>query len=204
MTAMTQRTLLRPLLFAVLLGLFPQALVHAADADLSKAVMLVAKPELQDQLYGSTILVVAPVGEDRHMGFILNRPSRVTLDQAFPDDGPAQKVIEPVYIGGPYEPQAIFALVQRPDSPGGVSLEVMPGLFAAFDGDTVDRIIQSEPDHARFVAGAVAWDAGELRDEVEKGAWFVLEPDAGLALRKPTEGLWEELVTRSKQTANTI
>jgi putative transcriptional regulator len=198
MTAMTHRTLL----FAVLLFLGYHTEVNAAD--LSKAAILVAKPELQDELYRSTILVVAPLGEDRHVGFIVNRPTPITLGKAFPEDGPSQKVVDPVYIGGPYQSQAIFALVQRPDSPGGVSLELMPGLFVAVDGETVDRIIRSEPDHARFVAGMVAWDAGELRDEVERGAWFVLEPDAALALRKPTTGLWEELVRRSKTAANGI
>src|SRR5258708_7974445 len=200
MTAMTRRTLLRPLLFAVLLFLGGNAL--AQDADLSKAAILVAKPELQDELYGSTILVVAPLGADRHVGVLVNRPSPVTLGKAFPEDGPSQKIVDPIYLGGPYQPQAIFALVQRPDSPGGVSLELMPGLFVAVDADTVDRIIRSEPDHARFVAGMVAWDEGELRSEVERGAWYVLEPDAALALRKPTAGLWEELARRRKTAAS--
>ncbi len=190
----------RTLLFAVLLFLGCHAEVNAAD--LSKAAILVARPELQDELYRSTILVVTPLGEDRHVGFIVNRPTPITLGKAFPEDGPSQKVVDPVYLGGPYQSQAIFALVQRPDSPGGVSLELMPGLFVAVDGETVDRIIRSEPEHARFVAGMVAWDAGELRDEVERGAWYVLEPDAALALRKPTTGLWEELVRRSKTAAN--
>lgn len=199
---MTQRTLLRPLLFAVLLFLGGHAAVHAAD--LSKAVILVAKPELHDELYGSTILVVTPVGEDRHVGFIVNRPTPVTLGNAFPEDGPSQKVVDPIYLGGPYATEAIFALVQRPDSPGGTSLELMPGLFVAVDSATVDRIIRSEPEHARFVAGMVAWSEGELRDEVERGAWYVLAPDAGLALRKPTKGLWEELVRRSRTAASAI
>jgi len=198
---MTRRTL-HPLLLAVLLLLGGQALGHAAD--LSRAAILVAKPELRDELYGSTILVVTPVGEDRHVGFIVNRPTPITLGNAFPEDGPSQKIVDPIYIGGPYEPQAIFALVQRPDSPGGVSLELMPGLFVAADVDTVNRIIQSEADHARFVAGLVAWRPGELRDEVERGAWYVLEPDPEVALRKPTEGLWEELLRRSQTAANGI
>jgi putative transcriptional regulator len=145
-----------------------------------------------------------PVGEDRHVGFILNRPTSVTLGTAFPEDGAAKKIVDPVYVGGPAETQAIFALVERRDSPGGVSLQLMPGLFVAFDRDTVDRIIRSEPEHARFVAGAVGWAEGELRDEVERGAWYVLEPEAGLALRKPTQGLWEELVRRSQIAANAI
>src|SRR4051812_36862869 len=64
MTAMSHATLLRPWLFAILLC--GQGLAQAAD--LSKAAILVAKPELHDELFGSTILVVAPVGEDRHVG----------------------------------------------------------------------------------------------------------------------------------------
>jgi putative transcriptional regulator len=190
---------MRALLFAVLLS--ASALTRAAD--LSEPLILVAKPELRDDLYGSSVLVVTPVGRDQHVGFIVNRPTRVTLGKIFPEHGPSQKIVEPVYLGGPLDPQVIFALVQRPDSPGGSSLEILPGLYAAFDAPTVDRIIESESAHARFVAGLVAWRPGELAHEIDRGAWYVLEPDAELALRKP-EGLWEELVRRSRIPKNAI
>jgi putative transcriptional regulator len=187
------------LVSAVLLGW--SALAGAAD--LTEPVILVAKPELRDELFGSSILVVMPLGGEQHLGFIVNRPTGVTLGRLFPEHAASQKVIDPVYLGGPYESQAIFALVQRPDSLGGKSFEVLPGLFAAFDAAVVDRIIETEPEHARFVAGLVAWQPGELRSEVEKGAWYVLEPDAALVMRKP-EGLWEELVSRSQKMDKTI
>jgi len=187
------------LVYAVLLGWC----ALAGATDLSKPVILVAKPQLRDEMYGSTIVVVKPLGDDEHVGFIVNRSTGIALGKLFPDDSPSQKVADPVYLGGPYGSQAIFALVQRADSPGGKSLEVMPGLFAAFDGAVVDRIIRSEPEHAKFVAGLVAWQPGELDSEVEKGAWYVLEPDAALAMRKP-EGLWEELVRRSQSKDNAI
>jgi putative transcriptional regulator len=177
------------------------ALLHAAD--LSEPLILVAKPELRDQLFGSTILVVKPLGDNQHVGFIVNRPTRVTLGQVFPEHGPSQKIVDPVYLGGPLDAQVIFALVQRPDSPGGSALEILPGLYAAFDEPTVDRIIESESDHARFVAGLVAWRPGELAYEIEQGAWYVLDADAELAMRKP-EGLWEELVRRSRIAKNAI
>ena len=176
---------------------------ETAAADLSKPVILVAKPELQDELYGSTIIVVAPVGGDQHVGFIVNRATETRLGSLFPEDGPSQKVVDPVYLGGPYGSEAIFALVQGAQSPGGKSLELIPGLFAAFDGAVIDRIIQSEPEHARFVAGLVGWQPGELDGEVKKGVWYVLEPDAALVMRKP-DGLWEELVGRSQRRDNAI
>jgi putative transcriptional regulator len=185
--------------FALLLG--ASGLTSAADV--SEPIILVAKPELRDKLYGSSILVVTPLGGDQHVGFIVNRPTTTSLGTVFPEHGPSQKVADPVYLGGPVGSQLIFAMVQRPDSPGGKSLAVMPGLFVAFDAVVVDRIIESESDHARFMAGLVAWQPGELRAEIEAGAWYVLAPDPTLVMRKP-EGLWEELVRRSQRVANTI
>ena len=191
---------LRTLLFAVLAA----AATAAQPADLSESMILVAKPELVDPLFGSTILVVTPVGGDQHAGFIVNRPTKVTLGRLFPEDRPSQNVVDPVYLGGPLSPEVIFALVERKQSPGGRSFELMPGLYAAVDGETVDHIIRTASDHARFVAGLVVWRRGELRAEIESGAWYVLPPDARLALRKPSEGLWEDLVRFSQRRASSI
>jgi putative transcriptional regulator len=110
---------------------------------------------------------------------------------------------DPVYLGGPVQPQLIFALVERPSSPGGKSLAVMPGLYAAIDDQTVDTIIRAGAPAARFVAGFVAWQAGELQDEIEAGAWYVLAADPQLALRQP-DHLWQDLVHRLQAAANAI
>ena len=191
---------LRTLLFAVVVA----AATAAQAVDLSTPMVLVAKPELVDPLYTSTILVVTPVGGDQHAGFIVNRPTNVTLGQLFPEDVPSQSLVDPVYLGGPLSSQVIFALVERKQSPGGQSFELMPGLHAAVDEETVDRIIRAESHHARFVAGLVVWRHGELSAEIERGAWYVLPPDAHLVLRKPSQGLWEELVRLSQLRANSI
>ena len=189
---------------ALVLLMFAAAAAAVQAADLSKPLILVAVPELHDPVYGATVIVVAPVGGDQHIGFIVNRPSDVTLGKIFPGDGPSQKVHEPVYLGGPYEPQLVFALVERAKNPGGKSLELMPGLFAAADAATVDTIIKGDAAKARFVAGLVAWKPGELEQELERKVWYVLEPDARLVLRKPANGLWEDLVRRSQNAANAI
>jgi putative transcriptional regulator len=179
-------------LLALLLACTPLA---AAAAELSGSLVLVAKPELHDPLYGKTVLVVAPFGNDQHMGFIVNRPTDFTLGKIFPEHGPSQKVLDPIFLGGPVDASAIFALVPQADNPGGKSVQIMPGLFAVIDAPTVDKIIEANPEDARFVAGLVVWRPGELRREVELGAWHVMDSDPALATREP-EGLWEELVQR--------
>lgn len=178
-------------------------LIPATAADLDKPVILVAKPNLQDPLYGGSVLVVAPLGAGQHIGFIVNRPTDLTLGKIFPDHAPSQKVVDPVYHGGPVEPGLIFALVQGPTNPGGNSLQLMQGLYVAFEAAVVDRIIEDEPERARFMAGFVAWRPGELRTEIKLGAWHVLDADPSLMIRRP-EGLWQELVRRSHNLGNTI
>jgi putative transcriptional regulator len=176
---------------------------RAADIDVDRPLLLVATPELYDPLYGAAVLVVTPIGGDEHVGFIVNRPTGTRLENLFPEHPPSRKVVDPIYLGGPVEPGVIFALVQRKTSPGGHSIEMAPGLYAAYEGAVVEGLIKSDPQRARFMAGLVAWRAGELREEIQRGAWYVLEPDAALVMRKP-EGLWEELVRRSQRARNSI
>ncbi|OAI53115.1 hypothetical protein AYO46_03785 [Betaproteobacteria bacterium SCGC AG-212-J23] len=166
-------------------------------------MILVAKRQLNDQLYGSTILIVKPLGEDRHVGFIINKPTQMTLGKLFPNHGPSQKVVDPVYLGGPFNSQVIFALVQRPDSPGGRSVRIAPDLYLAVDSQVVDRIIETDPQHARFFAGMVLWKPGELAEEIKRGLWYSLDARSEIVLKK-ADGLWEELVGRSERKANTI
>jgi len=176
----------------------------AWSADITETVLLVAKRQLKDRIYGNTILIARPLGDERHVGFIVNKPTTMTLGKLFPKHIPSQKVVDPVYLGGPTGPEVIFAMIKGRESPGGRSLQLAPGLFVAFDSAVVDRIIESQPQQARFFAGMVLWQPMELGEEVKRGLWYVLEPQPEILLRKSTDGLWEELVGRSERKANTI
>jgi putative transcriptional regulator len=178
----------------------PAGSIEPAD----EPVILVAKPALRDRLYGATILIAKPIGNGQHIGFIVNRPTPVTLGKLFPDHGPSQKVTDPVYLGGPVNTETLFALVQRKGNPGANSLQLTPDLYLVTERNLVDRIIESEADHARFYAGLVLWAPGELRSEIDRGFWYVQDADASLVLRKSTVGMWEELVRQMLQKANTI
>ena len=176
----------------------------ARPADPDDSIILVAKRQLQDKLYGSTILIARPIGADRHVGFIVNKPTQMTLGKLFPSHGPSQKVLDPVFLGGPVSPEVIFALVQGKDSPGGRSIRILDDLYLAIDSDVVDSVIEKRPAQARFLAGMVLWRPGELTEEVRRGLWYVLDPKADLVVRRQTDTLWEELVARSERKANAI
>ncbi|MBV9191670.1 MAG: YqgE/AlgH family protein [Betaproteobacteria bacterium] len=183
---------MKALAFAVLF-----AVCSALQAqDLSRPIVLAATPALQDPFYAGSVVIVAPLGGDQHIGFIINKATDLPLGKAFPDGGPAQSVQQPVYIGGPFQPQLIFALVQRTNSPDGKSLRLMPGVYACVEAETVEGIMKGDPAQARFVAGLVTWQEGELAAEIRARAWYVLPPDEHL-LETPANQLWETLVHRA-------
>lgn len=192
-----------PLLIGALLLALAAPLASAVDFNQETAI-LVAKREMHDRVYGSSVIVVRPLGQDRHLGFIVNKPTSMTLGKLFPKHLPSQKVVDPVYLGGPMGPEVIFAMVKGRESPGGRSLQLTPGLYVAFDSAVVDRIIESKPDEARFFAGMVLWQPGELAQEIRRGLWYVLDPQADLVLSKSTDRLWETLVGRAERKENTI
>ena len=168
------------------------------------SIILVAKRQLHDRLYGSTIILVRPIGAERHVGFIVNKPTQMTLGKLFPTHEPSKKVTDPVYLGGPVSPEVIFALVSGRESPGGRSIRILDDLYLAIDSDIVDRVIEKQPAQARFFAGMVLWRPGELSEELRKGLWYVQDAKADVVLRRSTEGLWEEFVGRSERRANSI
>jgi putative AlgH/UPF0301 family transcriptional regulator len=169
---------------------------HAGDAD--DALILVAQPKLVDPIYASTVLLVKPLPNGGHAGFIVNKPTQAHLGEVFPNHEPSKKVADPLFLGGPEDLNTVFALVERGAAKKDGAVEMAPGIFLAVKSQDVDGVIESEADHARFLVGLVIWKPGELDAEMERGFWYQMEPDAKIVMRKDTEHLWQELVQKGE------
>jgi putative transcriptional regulator len=170
-----------------------------AQAQEEQAVFLVAHPMFRDLDYRQTVLIAAPAPSGGHVGVILNRPTRRSLGSLFPEHEPSKKVIEPVYYGGPFSRGALVALVRSGTAPGAGSVPIMKDLYMAFRANTIDHVIESTPNEARYYVGYVGWRPGELRREIERGLWSVIDADLEAVFRKDTEGMWEDLLQQSRR-----
>jgi len=189
------RSALRSLLFCGLLSLlFPAAAQSQEDA-----ILLVAHPAFRDLEYRQTVLLAAPAPNGGHVGVIINRPTRRSLGSLFPEHEPSKKVVDPVYYGGPFSRGALVALVRGDHSPGAGSVLLMKDLYLAFRANTIDHVIETTPNEARYFVGYVGWRPGELKSELDRGLWSVLNADLEMVFRKDTEGLWEELLQSTKR-----
>jgi putative transcriptional regulator len=173
-----------------LLAVLALVLSSAAVAqDLDRALMLVATPDLEGA-YRHTALIVMPVGEDRHLGFIVNRAS------------PMRFASSTLYYGGPEMVGALFAMVRK--NPGEPSLHVFADVFVTGDSTLIERVAGQSPEATRLFAGFVGWESGELADEIAAGYWYVGEPDAAQVFSaEPGENVWVELVKRMGRKVQT-
>ena len=182
-------------LLAVLCLLALPGLARAQD----EAILLVAHPAFRDLEYRQTVLLAAPAPNGGHVGVIINRPTRRSLGSLFPEHEPSKKVVDPVYYGGPFSRGALVALVRADTAPGAGTVLFMKNLYLAFRANTIDHVIETTPNEARYFVGYVGWRPGELKTEIDRGLWSVLDADIGVVFRKDTEGLWEELLQQTRR-----
>jgi putative transcriptional regulator len=161
-----------------------------------RPMLVVAAPGLAG-FYSRAVMVVMPKDEG-HVGFMINRATRTTVASAFPDDAVAGKVAEPIYLGGPREPQQMYAVVPR--DPGEGSRRLFGNVFVTVSGKTVDRILAESPREARYFGGYVAWEKGELEQQVGEGKWLVTEADETVLFHPQPDALWPDLVKRIGKT----
>jgi putative transcriptional regulator len=188
-----------PMLRALAASLLLLVSTAAPGQSDDEAVLLIAHPAFRDMEYRQTVLIAAPAPNGGHVGVIINRPTRRSLGSLFPEHEPSKKVVEPVFYGGPFSRGALVALVKADAAPGAGTVLLMKNLYLAFRANTIDHVIESTPNEARYFVGYVGWRPGELRSEIDRGLWSVHNADVDTIFRKDTEGLWEELLQSTKR-----
>jgi len=187
-------------LFMFIVSLLATGPALAQASSESGAVLLVAAPNLVDAPYYHTVIIAAPVEGDRHIGLIVNRPTRRTLASLFPDHNPSKSVVEPVFFGGPMSRTAVFALAKGVAANGVGSLRILPELSLAINVNVVDKLIEEWPNDSRYYVGNVVWRPGELYQEIRRGVWNVMNADPAVVFSKNPEQLWEELSKMARGT----
>jgi putative AlgH/UPF0301 family transcriptional regulator len=194
---------LHALVYIALASFVPAQFALAQSASESEALLLVSAPQLREPNYYHTVVLAVPIENGLYVGVIINRPTRRTLASLFPEHEPSKKVAEPVFFGGPMSGRAVFAVVRAEDNPGRGAITLMKNLFLALTVNTVDRVIEQTPNQARYYVGNILWRPGELRAEIDRKVWHVMNADTDLVFRKDTEQLWEELSKMARAiTAN--
>lgn len=159
--------------------------------------LLVAAPVMVDPNFDHTVVLVLEHSHEGALGVVLNRPTEADVFSVLPRW--ESLVAEPTVIfeGGPVSPTAAICLARAGDA--WTEREGWKPLFGGLG--TVD--LELAPDEVgapvekvRVFAGYAGWGPGQLDDEVEEGAWFVLDALPADALSAEPVTLWEAVLRR--------
>ena len=182
----------------LLFALFVFAPVASAQSgDGANGLFLVASPTLLDPNFHHSVVLVTQGADGSSVGFIINRPGQRSLAQILPDNERMKRFTERLYLGGPVEAAGLFAIFRAPAHPPG-ALRVLDDLSFALDPAVVERLLQAPPQQVRFFNGYAGWAPGQLALELERGGWHLLNADPDIVFRKNMDGLWEELMVRTR------
>ena len=171
----------------LLLAAFPVQSQPARAAP-ANGVLLVAKPSLADPNFRETVVLVTQAPDASTVGVILNRPTRERHE----------KTGEIIYSGGPVMPKVMLALFNAERAPSASAFQVTRGVYLSMHPDNVAALPSRPGQRLRFFTGFSGWAPGQLQQELELDAWFVLPVTERLLFRTDPRGLWKELIEKAR------
>ena len=188
--------LVRCLLLAA--GLAAAQLAAAQQHDPPNGIFLVAKPALHDPNFRQTVVLVTQARDFSTVGVILNRPTRLTLQQILPEEFPGAKYRDPIFFGGPVMREALVAVFHAETAPEAPAFHVLKDLYLSMHPDNLRRLLADGAKRYRLYAGFSGWAPRQLESEFQRDGWYVLPADAETIFRRDMEGVWQELVRRAE------
>lgn len=164
--------------------------------------LLAATPRLGDPNFRRTVvLIVEDDQAEGTLGVVLNRPTEIHLDQVLEAWTGLASGPQVVFRGGPISPNSALALAlaRGSDEPvGWRSLDGTPMMsrIGLVDLGAPPELLAGGITSMRVFAGYAGWGAGQLRDEIDDGAWYVLPGEPTDAFAAEPERLWEKVLRR--------
>jgi putative AlgH/UPF0301 family transcriptional regulator len=167
--------------------------------DLGAGKLLVASRSLADPNFAETVVLLVHYDAEGVVGLILNRRTRVPLSRVLEGLKAAKDRSDPVYLGGPVETPAVFALLQSPAKVEGAE-PVFGGVYLISTQTLFEQTFSSRPDPGVFhvYLGYAGWTNDQLRKEVELGAWFIFPADASTVFNSNPDSLWSQMIRKTE------
>jgi putative transcriptional regulator len=156
--------------------------------------LLLASTSLEDPNFLRTVVLVGMHSEDGALGLVLNRPSTSTVAAAVPQLEEMVEEDEPVFVGGPVQPNAIVMLAEFTDpEPAGM---LVLGRIGLPGPDTSLDELAAATARRRVYAGYAGWGAQQLDAEFDRGDWIAQDPLPDDVFCEEPESLWSSVLTR--------
>ena len=164
------------------------------DSDLTNH-FLIAMPGLEDSNFFHTVTYMCEHSDDGAMGIVINRPTDLHLNDILDQldisssDNPSGE--QPIYIGGPVQPDRGFVL-HSSDSSWDSTLKVTDNISVTTSRDVLEAIAQGKgPADSLIALGYAGWGGGQLEEELSANAWLNGPADQQIMFKLEPEKRWQ-------------
>jgi len=161
---------------------------------LSGGKLLISTPELlMDHIFNQSVLLLAEHNDKGSMGFILNKPLILRLNDIF-DEIPSNIQL---WNGGPVDTTNMYYIHNVPDLvPDSIVIDESKDLYLGGNFQTIKELLQTrkiDSNNIRFFLGYSGWAPYQLNDEIKEKAWFVTPNDINMFDINP-KNIWKEKI----------
>jgi putative transcriptional regulator len=166
---------------------------------LAAGKVLVASRNLGDPQFVQTVILLVRYDAQGVLGLILNRRTGIPISRALEGVKAAKGRSDPVYLGGPVETAAVFALFRPPVKTEGAE-PIFDGVYLVTSKPLFEQTISAGPDPGVFhvYLGYAGWTQDQLQKEVELGAWFIFPAQASTVFNAAPDSLWQEMILKTE------
>lgn len=164
---------------------------------------VVAMPSLRDPNFARAVVLLVEHGPSGSLGFVVNRPSRLSFEQVADALGFEQREGPddvPVFMGGPVAPQSGWILFD----PTGIdpadleeALIIHASLAVSASRRLLERIArEGAPQRCVLALGYAGWAEGQLDAEFQQGSWIPLDLDPEIVFDAEPNQRWSRVLER--------
>lgn len=170
--------------------------------------LLVATPQMTDERFQHKAIFMCQHDDKAAMGLIINQPSSEYslhhLTEKLEIDAPRFQPDDPIYIGGPVEPQRGYIL-HSDDQMMPDSIPVTEQICLCLHVDMISEISQGiGPVFSKIMLGYAGWAAGQLEAELKENMWFHLPATSEMVFATDDSDIWAKSFNRLGITAGSL
>jgi putative transcriptional regulator len=164
---------------------------------LATGKFLVATRGLLDPNFAETVVLLVEYQESGVVGLVVNRRTRLSVASALTVQE-AKGRSEPIYIGGPVEQTGVMALARSSADVEGAK-RVFGDVYLIATKTLLNKSLASPIAASAFhvFLGYSGWSAPQLRNELQRGGWYIAPGDAAAVFDADPGSVWNRFIAKT-------
>jgi len=155
-----------------------------------KGQLLLDNGKLRGSFFQRTVILICQHDTEGAFGLVLNRSTGKEVGEALVADLSSSLKSQPLFLGGPVQPQAMSFLHSDSFLP---DANVMPNLQLEHSLDTLIELGEgyAPARQVKVFAGYAGWSPGQLDDEMKRLTWLTHPASLELVFYPKPADLWK-------------